>query len=680
MQTLDAAEKQKVSYAVPMWVRDEQIKHANARADGWVRPQPVRPDPIAVVCYGPSLAQTWEQIRDFKFIISCSGGHKFLIERGIVPDWHMEVDPRAHKVKLIGPPHADVEYLIASTCHPAVFEHLKGFNVKLWHVYDATDEGMRTLPAGQYAITGGCSVGLRALTMARFLGFTNQHVFGMDGSEGETGKHAADHPNQAKASFQTVYNGKTYLTTPGFLEAARTTGHELDQMKDVRATFYGEGLVQAMMRDYVPKYPKGSQAIAFVKPELISPEYRALNAQLHETNLAYGVGGGKRAPIVLKLAESIKTHSILDYGCGRGYLAKEIPFPIWEYDPAIPHKSESPRPADLVVCTDVLEHIEPDKIGDVIADLRRCVKQIGYFVIHTGPAQKTLPDGRNTHLIQEGEAWWRAQLGHHFSVAKCWVVGKELQFLVVPKVWKKKKQAQVSALAAKAAAPQPIALSFGAVEFRREPYAIGATPNVLSEAHYTELAATFPMGLTLYRSFIGGDKKFSLSERNNPDAYHAFVNGSPAWSAFHAYIKSAPFADKVCRMLKAHKVATLDPTQLTARFEFSLLPADGGLLRAHTDITSKVVTLVIAMPTPEQPWEQTWGGGTDVLAQVDPTQHFDDYAAPQDALFKTHTFDYLANQCVVFVKSAQSWHSVGPVVGPEGQWRRTVTINLERAA
>src|SRR5690242_8066880 len=100
--------------------------------------------------------------------MSCSGAHKFLIERGVVPTYHVEVDPRQHKIALMGEPHKDVEYLAASTCHPKLMEHLKGFNLKLWHVFDPKDEVI--LPKGEWAVTGGCSVGVRCITLARFLG------------------------------------------------------------------------------------------------------------------------------------------------------------------------------------------------------------------------------------------------------------------------------------------------------------------------------------------------------------------------------------------------------------------------------------------------------------------------------------------------------------------------------
>lgn len=420
VKVLDASKKQEVTYCIPNWLRDEQIKKSITRVKGRIQPRyDPRPERVAVVGFGPSLVDTWEQVKAFDKIITCSGAHKFLVERGITPTWHVEVDPRAHKVALIGPPQKGVEYLISSTCHPAVFDHLEGFDVKLWHVFDATAEGIRVLPREEWAMTGGCDVGSRAITIAAFLGFRDIHVFGVDGSEGKTGKHAAHHPNQAKKHALTIYDGIEYKTTEGLLEAARQLWHELDQLPKVDVKFYGEGLVQHMARNYKRGKPmlegKLADTIAFSKPELISSEYAALNETLHRDNPAYGVGGDKHAKAVLKIAESIDARSVLDYGCGKGSLGKALPFGICEYDPAVPGKTESPRPADLVVCTDVLEHVEPEKLKYVLADLSRVVRRVGYFVIHTTAAQKKLADGRNTHLIQQGRNWWEKRLRQHFG-------------------------------------------------------------------------------------------------------------------------------------------------------------------------------------------------------------------------------------------------------------------------
>jgi uncharacterized Rossmann fold enzyme len=451
---LDWRQKQPVTYAVPLWLRDAQIAAALARK--LPRIEPVKEDrgePIAVVCFGPSLQDTWEKVRDYRYVMSCSGSHRFLVERGIIPTWHVEVDPRAHKVVLIGEPQKQTAYLIASTCHPAVFDHLKDYDVRLWHVFDADAEALRLLPAGEFALTGGCDVGLRSLVMAAFFGFRDLHVFGMDGSARET-KHAAEHPNTLKKFQECEYGGVVYKTTTGMLEAARSIWHELDQMPKVKATFYGEGLVQHMARDYQPRPAKLAKwlvnTVAFAKRSLISDDYRDQNARLHAENPAYGVGGTRHVETVLKLADNPAIRSILDYGCGKGYLGRALAVkgvPIFEYDPAIPGKQESPRPADLVVCTDVLEHIEPDRLLGVLSDIQRCLKVIGYFTIHTGPAQKTLPDGRNTHLIQRDAQWWGRMLSKFFEVGKIIVKGPELHVAVGPLVSKHAK-AKISAVKA----------------------------------------------------------------------------------------------------------------------------------------------------------------------------------------------------------------------------------------
>ena len=453
---LDVTEKQATAYCIPLWLRDRQIREATQRVPGRLAPQAeARPDPIAVVGFGPSLSDTWEQVRGFRYVMSCSGSHRFLVERGIVPTWHCAVDPRPHKVALIGPPQAATEYLIASTCHRAVFDHLEGFAVKLWHVFDATTDGLRVLPPGEWLITGGCDVGLRALTLAGCLGFRDLHVFGLDGCARDEMKHAAAHPNAVTKWRECEYEGVVYQTTPGMLEAARQLWHELDQMPAVTAMFYGEGLVQAMAKRYVPKPGVNGaaflNAVAFAKPALISAEYRDLNARLHAENPYYGSGGARHAPTVLKLLGDPRLRSVLDYGAGKRTLARELAgagVPIWEYDPAVPEIAESPRPADLVVATDVLEHVEPEHLRAVLGDLQRCVLQVGYFTIHTGPAQKTLADGRNTHLTQKDAHWWRQKLQAYFGVAKLWVIGPEVHALVGPKTTEKPARARVSVVSA----------------------------------------------------------------------------------------------------------------------------------------------------------------------------------------------------------------------------------------
>jgi uncharacterized Rossmann fold enzyme len=438
---LDPTAPQKVSYCIPLPLRDEQVKLAIARTTRRLqRAETLSDEPVAIVGYGPSLRETWEELRQFTTIFSCSGAHRFLIDREIIPTYQVAVDPLPkNTVRLIGAPHKAVQYLICSTCHPDVFDHLEGYDVTLWHCFAAEEEAQRILPHGEWALTGGPDVGLRSIAVARFLGFRNLHIFGMDGSAPtHQGRHAGEHPNPLQPTWITEYEGRTFQTTPSMLEAARLVEHELQQLPDVKATFYGDGLIQHMAKFFKP-VPQVPTLTAYSKLELISDEMRALNAKLHQQVPEYGMNGGRHAPIVLSLVETLKKASphgipsVLDYGCGKGGLGRALPFPIFEYDPAIPGKQENPRPADLVICTDVLEHIEPDKVVLVLKDLHRCTKQTGYFVIHTGPAKKIYADGRNTHLTQRGLDWWRAKLGKFFTIGKIWPMGPELHVLVAPK-------------------------------------------------------------------------------------------------------------------------------------------------------------------------------------------------------------------------------------------------------
>jgi SAM-dependent methyltransferase len=447
VKVLNAGEKQEVQYCIPLWLRDAYIRKNLVRPEvGRIDGHPIRPGGrVAVVCFGPSLTDTWREIEAFDTVITVSGSHKFLLDQGLTPEgrtwYHVEVDPREHKIALLGTPRQGVTYLPASCCHPLYYDHLQahGATTKLWHVFDAADESRRILPPGEWAITGGSNVGLRAMTIARFFGYCDQHIFGMDGCEGaEVGqKHAAAHPLQDGSGHALCEypegSGQMWRTTSGMLESARQTWHELDMMGDVTATFYGRGLVQEMWKHYTPRPKPNQPAIAIAYPAVISDGYRALNAQLHADNVFYGVGGAKHAEVIKKLKAQCECESVLDYGCGKGMLAKALAYPIWEYDPAIPGKDALPRPADLVVCTDVLEHIEPEHFAAVLQDLARVTRKVGYFVIHTGPAAKTLPDGRNTHLIQRDVHWWRPRLKAVFTVASLQEQGPLLHVVVGPK-------------------------------------------------------------------------------------------------------------------------------------------------------------------------------------------------------------------------------------------------------
>jgi len=137
---------------------------------------------------------------------------------------------------------------------------------------------------------------------------------------------------------------------------------------------------------------------------------------MHAQIPQYGDQAGRRVDEVLSLAISFDAKTVLDYGCGKGSLRKHLLIPVREYDPAIPGKDVAASPADLVVCCDVLENVEPECLGNVLAHLKALALKACYAVVHIGPARKTLPDGRNAHLIQQSPEWWEGKLSEYFTV------------------------------------------------------------------------------------------------------------------------------------------------------------------------------------------------------------------------------------------------------------------------
>ena len=163
-----------------------------------------------------------------------------------------------------------------------------------------------------------------------------------------------------------------------------------------------------------------SQTVA-QPPTLISDEYRKLQEELHR-NQDYGEASVIYAPLVADVMEQVGATELLDYGAGKGRLGQALRrhfqklLTVHHYDPAVPEWSASPAPCGFVACIDVLEHIEPQVLDNVLDDLRRVTLRFGMFTVCTLPAAKVLPDGRNAHLIQQPARWWLPRIQERFEL------------------------------------------------------------------------------------------------------------------------------------------------------------------------------------------------------------------------------------------------------------------------
>jgi hypothetical protein len=152
---------------------------------------------------------------------------------------------------------------------------------------------------------------------------------------------------------------------------------------------------------------------------LITDQYKAQQEQLHE-NEYYWTASTFYAPLVSEIVNKLGVSHLLDYGAGKCRLFQGLkadhPMKLQAYDPAVTKYSAPPVPAEMVTCIDVLEHIEPELLDNVLDDLVRVTEVVGFFTITTRAAKKTLPDGRNAHLIQQPMEWWLPKLWERFDI------------------------------------------------------------------------------------------------------------------------------------------------------------------------------------------------------------------------------------------------------------------------
>ncbi|MGJ8653981.1 MAG: methyltransferase domain-containing protein [Opitutaceae bacterium] len=138
--------------------------------------------------------------------------------------------------------------------------------------------------------------------------------------------------------------------------------------------------------------------------------------EIHQTS-SFGATASNFALQIRLCMQELQPNTVLEYGCGKSNLIEICSNDSlkWDrYDPAMPDFSERPEGQyDLIVNTDVMEHIPTSDVDDVLEDIRRSGDKV-FFNISTRLAGKVLPDGTNAHCtVQNADAWLTA-INKHF--------------------------------------------------------------------------------------------------------------------------------------------------------------------------------------------------------------------------------------------------------------------------
>ncbi len=153
---------------------------------------------------------------------------------------------------------------------------------------------------------------------------------------------------------------------------------------------------------------------------LISDYWLRQNEYMHKKRPAFGSHGARWGAVVFKMIKATEKYMakkarVLDYGCGKGGLQKTLRnnnVVIDAYDPAIAeHKDELllTKHYNLLVCTDVLEHVEPayvSNVANLLVSNLLAKNGILFAVVSLVPSKKIMPGGCNAHITIRDSAYW----------------------------------------------------------------------------------------------------------------------------------------------------------------------------------------------------------------------------------------------------------------------------------
>lgn len=133
--------------------------------------------------------------------------------------------------------------------------------------------------------------------------------------------------------------------------------------------------------------------------------------KLHKEVASFGSGACMYLDEICLIIEELKPKTVLDFGCGKASLIKELNlrYPnieFYGYDPAIEGRNILPiEHADLVINTDVLEHIPEDILPSVIEKIAS-ISDKCFFGLHHALAYTILPNGENAHCTVKPPIWY----------------------------------------------------------------------------------------------------------------------------------------------------------------------------------------------------------------------------------------------------------------------------------
>tara|TARA_R100000687_G_scaffold78755_1_gene72373 strand:+ start:5114 stop:6112 length:999 start_codon:yes stop_codon:yes gene_type:complete len=215
---------------------------------------------FTMVGSGPSVENCLEQIKDRQDygmpIVAIKGAHDWMIERGIIPDLCVMLDPQPkikNCIKLRGQwpaTHRGCKYLIASQCAPEIFDLLKHQRVYIWNALSNIGE-KSILSNETLLVGGGTTTGLRAMNLGFLMGFRRFRMFGFDSClKDKESKIKRVNGDTATKVMDIECGDHVFYANPAMAAQANEIQSMIKMFAgSIRLKSYGYGLITELLRE-----------------------------------------------------------------------------------------------------------------------------------------------------------------------------------------------------------------------------------------------------------------------------------------------------------------------------------------------------------------------------------------------------------------------------------------------
>lgn len=368
---------------------------------------------------GPSVADFTEEIRTRQregyAVFAVNGAPAYLDRHGITTDYHVIMDARPGNEAFVSHPSVVTTYLVASQCDQAVFDALHGHSVVMWHAAgtDGSIDVVKEYDAGGMLVSGGSTVGLRAMNIAFVMGFREMVLYGFDSSNRDGEKHAYPQAmNAGQPVHEFMWMGKTYNASGPMAAQALEFPATAKKLLEFGCAIEvrGEGLLPDIWRHNVAMMKAPTE-------EREAWKYRQMWADEGYRH-APGLEHVGQAWELMGLKPGKK---VVDFGCGTGLslaafrdrgatvLGVDIAANCLNPDVAVPlciaPAWEAKVSGDAGFCTDVMEHIPPEYVERTISNIMASVP-VCFFRIDFDRDLCGAFIGETLHLSVHSFDWW----------------------------------------------------------------------------------------------------------------------------------------------------------------------------------------------------------------------------------------------------------------------------------